>query len=108
MQFLPSFRSFRNQQKILKNIAARLCTEELYPVPIAQGFVRWLQHSGETTVNDRMLKGSGQRPQYSPYGQLHMRLGSVFDHPLFGWSNYDGNKSPKHGLWVQGYFILLL
>ncbi|GBL93949.1 hypothetical protein AVEN_76680-1 [Araneus ventricosus] len=22
-----------------------------------------------------------------------MRLGSVFDHPLFGWSNYDGNKS---------------
>ncbi|GBM40991.1 hypothetical protein AVEN_250313-1 [Araneus ventricosus] len=23
-----------------------------------------------------------------------MRLGSVIDHPLFGWSNYDGNKSP--------------
>ncbi|GBN57488.1 hypothetical protein AVEN_232561-1 [Araneus ventricosus] len=23
-----------------------------------------------------------------------MRLGSVFDHPLFGWSNYDGNESP--------------
>ncbi|GBO27099.1 hypothetical protein AVEN_267381-1 [Araneus ventricosus] len=22
-----------------------------------------------------------------------MRLGSVFNHPLFGWSNYDGNKS---------------
>ncbi|GBN44333.1 hypothetical protein AVEN_40042-1 [Araneus ventricosus] len=22
-----------------------------------------------------------------------MRLGSVFDHPLFDWSNYDGNKS---------------
>ncbi|GBM52613.1 hypothetical protein AVEN_16729-1 [Araneus ventricosus] len=23
-----------------------------------------------------------------------MHLGSVFDHPLFGWSNYDGKKSP--------------
>ncbi|GBL76882.1 hypothetical protein AVEN_224262-1 [Araneus ventricosus] len=23
-----------------------------------------------------------------------MRLASVFDHLLFGWSNYDGNKSP--------------
>ncbi|GBL92116.1 hypothetical protein AVEN_91469-1 [Araneus ventricosus] len=32
-----------------------------------------------------------------------MRLGLVFDHPLFGWSDYDGNKSPKHGPWVQGY-----
>ncbi|GBM50248.1 hypothetical protein AVEN_190960-1, partial [Araneus ventricosus] len=30
-----------------------------YPVPIARGFVRWLQHSGETSVNDRKVKGSG-------------------------------------------------
>ncbi|GBN61584.1 hypothetical protein AVEN_47841-1 [Araneus ventricosus] len=50
--------------------------------------------AGETFVNDRKVKGSGQRPQYS-YGQLQLciRSGSVFDHSLFGWSNYDGNKS---------------
>ncbi|GBL73336.1 hypothetical protein AVEN_38859-1 [Araneus ventricosus] len=30
-------------------------------VPIARGFVRWLQHSGETCVNDPKVKGSGQR-----------------------------------------------
>ncbi|GBM05325.1 hypothetical protein AVEN_46867-1 [Araneus ventricosus] len=30
-----------------------------YPVPIARGFVRWVQHSGETSVNDRKVKGSG-------------------------------------------------
>ncbi|GBO20818.1 hypothetical protein AVEN_52140-1 [Araneus ventricosus] len=74
-------------------------------VPIARGFVRWLQHSGETSVNDPKVKGSGQRTQYSSYGQLklRMRLGSVFDHPLFGRSNYDGNKSP-----TKGYFICLI
>ncbi|GBN77271.1 hypothetical protein AVEN_65658-1 [Araneus ventricosus] len=39
-------------------------------VPIARGFVRWLQHSGETSVNDPKVEGSGQRTQYSSYGQL--------------------------------------
>ncbi|GBO19083.1 hypothetical protein AVEN_21212-1, partial [Araneus ventricosus] len=39
--------------------------QKRYPVPIARGFVRWLQHSGETSVNDRKVKGSGQRTQYS-------------------------------------------
>ncbi|GBO39811.1 hypothetical protein AVEN_226880-1 [Araneus ventricosus] len=63
---------------------------------MVRGFVGWLQHSEETSVNDRKVKGSGQRPQYSSYGscRLRMRLRSVFDHPLFVWSNYDGNKSP--------------
>ncbi|GBM80103.1 hypothetical protein AVEN_218269-1 [Araneus ventricosus] len=26
--------------------------------------------------------------------RLRMRLGSIFDYQLFGWSNYDGNKFP--------------
>ncbi|GBL72500.1 hypothetical protein AVEN_91593-1 [Araneus ventricosus] len=39
-------------------------------VPIALGFVRWLQHSGETSVNDPKVKGSGQRTQSSSYGQV--------------------------------------
>ncbi|GBN02615.1 hypothetical protein AVEN_179869-1 [Araneus ventricosus] len=26
---------------------------------MARGFVRWLQHSGETSVSDRKVKGSG-------------------------------------------------
>ncbi|GBN01377.1 hypothetical protein AVEN_110432-1 [Araneus ventricosus] len=51
------------------SIAARLCTEEV-PCSNSRRFVRWLQHSGETSVNDRKVKGSGQRPQYSSYRQL--------------------------------------
>ncbi|GBO07521.1 hypothetical protein AVEN_263322-1 [Araneus ventricosus] len=43
-------------------------------VPIARGFVRWLQHSGETSVNDPKVKGSRQRTQYSSYGQLQLRM----------------------------------
>ncbi|GBO23471.1 hypothetical protein AVEN_212120-1 [Araneus ventricosus] len=39
-------------------------------VPIARGFVRWLQHSGKNSVNDPKVKGNGQRTQYSSYGQL--------------------------------------
>ncbi|GBM50553.1 hypothetical protein AVEN_1939-1 [Araneus ventricosus] len=39
-------------------------------VPIVRGFVRWLQHSGETSVNDPKIKGSGQRTQYSSYGKF--------------------------------------
>ncbi|GBL81261.1 hypothetical protein AVEN_143587-1 [Araneus ventricosus] len=41
------------------------------PVPMAREFVGWLQHSEETSVNDRKVKRSGQRPQYSSYGQLY-------------------------------------
>ncbi|GBN44403.1 hypothetical protein AVEN_70284-1 [Araneus ventricosus] len=68
--------------------------QKRYSVPMGRVFVGWLQHSGETSVNDWEVKVSGQRPQHSSYGQLHMHLGSVFDHPNRGWSNYDGNKSP--------------
>ncbi|GBN16030.1 hypothetical protein AVEN_116014-1, partial [Araneus ventricosus] len=46
-------------------------------VPIARGFVRWLQHSGETSVNDPKVKGSGQRTQYSSYGQLLLCISDV-------------------------------
>ncbi|GBO17290.1 hypothetical protein AVEN_200093-1 [Araneus ventricosus] len=34
-------------------------TPKSYRVPIARGFVRWLQHSGDTSVIDRKVKGSG-------------------------------------------------
>ncbi|GBL97473.1 hypothetical protein AVEN_162937-1 [Araneus ventricosus] len=83
-----------------------------YPVPTTRGFVGWLQHSGETFVNDWKVNESGQRPRYNSYGQLHMRLGTVFDHPLFGWSNYDGNKSPTTVLeaetWTLGTGLFYL
>ncbi|GBN84039.1 hypothetical protein AVEN_218041-1 [Araneus ventricosus] len=87
MQFLSSFREL---SKSTNDFA-----QKRYPIPKAGGFVRWLQHSGETSVNDRKVKGSEQRTQYGSYGklQLRMRLWSVFDHPLLGLSNYDGNKS---------------
>ncbi|GBN26035.1 hypothetical protein AVEN_86875-1 [Araneus ventricosus] len=48
---------FRNQQKILKSIAARLFTEEL-PCSNSPRVCAKLQHSGETSVNDRKVKGS--------------------------------------------------
>lgn len=73
---IPSvFQGLPKPTKILMSLSARLCTEE---VPCSNG----------PRVCE-MVKGSGQRPQYS----CRLRLGSVFDHPLFGWSNYDGNKS---------------
>ncbi|GBM60014.1 hypothetical protein AVEN_147581-1 [Araneus ventricosus] len=41
-----------------------------------------------------------------------MLLESVFDHPLFGWSNYDDNKSPTTVLerrtWALGTGLLYL
>ncbi|GBM21743.1 hypothetical protein AVEN_118274-1 [Araneus ventricosus] len=81
------------------------------PVPIARGFVRWLQHSGETSVNDRKVKGSGLDKDLStvPTGSC-MRLGSVFDHPLFGWSNYDSNKfqTPERRNMGLGYRLFYL
>ncbi|GBM75240.1 hypothetical protein AVEN_200474-1 [Araneus ventricosus] len=77
-----------------------------YPVLIARGFVRWLQHAGETSVNDRKVKGSGLERDLStvPTGSYNCIcvLGRFLTTRC---SNYDGNKSPKHGHWVQGYFI---
>ncbi|GBM98064.1 hypothetical protein AVEN_121491-1 [Araneus ventricosus] len=58
MQFLPSFwglpKPTKNLRVLRLDFAPKSC-----PVPIARGFVRWLQHSGETSVNDRKVKGSG-------------------------------------------------
>ncbi|GBN05733.1 hypothetical protein AVEN_82652-1 [Araneus ventricosus] len=34
-------------------------SKKRYPVPMAQGFVGWLQHSGETSGKDRKVKGIG-------------------------------------------------
>ncbi|GBM09463.1 hypothetical protein AVEN_141387-1 [Araneus ventricosus] len=58
MQCLPSFRGLPKPTKNLRVL--RLDFEpKSYPVPIAQGFVRWLQHAGDTSVNDGKVKGSG-------------------------------------------------
>ncbi|GBM61870.1 hypothetical protein AVEN_239141-1 [Araneus ventricosus] len=76
MQFLPSFWGFQNEQKILMSIAARLCTEEVpcsnnpRVCAMAATTEKELQHSEETSVNDRKVKESGQGTQYSSYGQL--------------------------------------
>ncbi|GBO34231.1 hypothetical protein AVEN_221119-1, partial [Araneus ventricosus] len=58
MQFLPSFRGFPKPTKNLRVLRLDFAPKR-YPVPIARGFVRWLQHSGETSVNYRKVKGSG-------------------------------------------------
>ncbi|GBM52468.1 hypothetical protein AVEN_36319-1 [Araneus ventricosus] len=48
-----------------------------------------------------------------PTGSCRVRkhLGSVFDHPLFSWSNYDSNKSPTTDVKCQnmdlGYRAIL-
>ncbi|GBL64920.1 Extracellular matrix protein FRAS1, partial [Araneus ventricosus] len=47
-----------------------------YPVPIPREFVGWLQHSEETSVNDRKFKGSGQRPSTVPTGSCRSRMQS--------------------------------
>ncbi|GBM27884.1 hypothetical protein AVEN_256683-1 [Araneus ventricosus] len=112
MQFLPFFQGLSKPTKNLNEYCGSTLHRRGTPVPKARGFVQPSQHSGETSVNDRKIKGSGQRTQCSFHGQLQlrMRLGSVFDPPLFGWSNYVVNKSQttEHGPWVQGYFICLL
>ncbi|GBM21472.1 hypothetical protein AVEN_161077-1 [Araneus ventricosus] len=58
MQFLPSFRGLPKPSKILKSIAARLCTEEL-PCSNSPRVYAMAATSGETSVNDRKVKESG-------------------------------------------------
>ncbi|GBM85847.1 hypothetical protein AVEN_37494-1 [Araneus ventricosus] len=58
MQFLPSFWGLPKPTKSLRVLRLDFAPKS-YPVPVARGFVRWLQHSGETSVNDRKIKGSG-------------------------------------------------
>ncbi|GBL97079.1 hypothetical protein AVEN_254120-1 [Araneus ventricosus] len=65
--------------------------------------------AGETSVNDRGFKGSGQNAV--PTRAL-VSYGRIFDHPLFDWSNYHGSKSLKTGVELQnmdlggkGYFV---
>ncbi|GBM31795.1 hypothetical protein AVEN_166901-1 [Araneus ventricosus] len=52
MQFPPIFQGHSKPTKNLNGIVAELCT--------ARGFGGWLQHSGEISLNDRKVKGSGQ------------------------------------------------
>ncbi|GBN97631.1 hypothetical protein AVEN_34013-1 [Araneus ventricosus] len=61
------------------SIAARLCKEEV-PCSNGRGFLRWLQNSGETYVNDRRSKEVDGDLSTVPTGscRLRMRLGSVF------------------------------
>ncbi|GBO25122.1 hypothetical protein AVEN_220541-1 [Araneus ventricosus] len=63
-----------------------------------RGFVGWLQHSGETSVNDWKFKGSGQRHFLWAVVDWECNLESEFDHPLFGWSNYDDSKPSTTGV----------
>ncbi|GBN18894.1 hypothetical protein AVEN_239583-1 [Araneus ventricosus] len=58
MQFLPYFEGLPKTTKNLRVLRLDFAPKS-YPVPIARGFVRRLQHSGETSVNDRKVKGSG-------------------------------------------------
>ncbi|GBM43968.1 hypothetical protein AVEN_241698-1 [Araneus ventricosus] len=55
---------FQNQQKILEYLRLDFAPKS-YRFPIARGFVRWLQHSGETSVIDRKVKGSGLDRDFS-------------------------------------------
>ncbi|GBN17932.1 hypothetical protein AVEN_125329-1 [Araneus ventricosus] len=59
MQFLSSFRGLPKPTKNLKEYCLLDFAPKSYPVQVARGFVRWLQHSGETSVSDRKVKGSG-------------------------------------------------
>ncbi|GBN97227.1 hypothetical protein AVEN_82097-1 [Araneus ventricosus] len=59
--------AFQSERKSVKYPVPIQDQRSMAVVPIAQGFVRWLQHSGETSVNDPKVKGSGQ---HSSYGQL--------------------------------------
>ncbi|GBM18691.1 hypothetical protein AVEN_8992-1, partial [Araneus ventricosus] len=59
MQFLPSFLGLPKPTKNLKEYCLLDFAPKSYHVPIARGFVRWLQHSRETPVDDRKVKGSG-------------------------------------------------
>ncbi|GBL73054.1 hypothetical protein AVEN_128216-1 [Araneus ventricosus] len=62
---------------------------------MTRGFVGWLQHFGETSANDRKVEVDRDLSTVPDSScRLRMRLGSLFDHLLFGWSNYDVNKSP--------------
>ncbi|GBN91360.1 hypothetical protein AVEN_86560-1 [Araneus ventricosus] len=89
---------FRNQ-----SIAVRLCTEEL-PCSnssrvCAMAATCWRSICKEVNWTETSVQFLWA------VVYAYLLLGSVFDHPLFGWSNYDGDKSPKHWPWVQGYFI---
>ncbi|GBM01560.1 hypothetical protein AVEN_59992-1 [Araneus ventricosus] len=62
---------FRNQRKILGSIAARLCTEELpcsnSPRACTMAATFW---RNICKLSESQRQWTGQRPQYSSYGQL--------------------------------------
>ncbi|GBM80754.1 hypothetical protein AVEN_10620-1 [Araneus ventricosus] len=87
---------------------AGLCKKR-YPVPMAQGFVGWLQHSGETSVDDRKVKGSGLDRDLSivPTGSCNC-VCVLGRHSTTHCSAGRIVTAINHGPWVQGYFIYLL
>ncbi|GBM34412.1 hypothetical protein AVEN_124101-1 [Araneus ventricosus] len=107
MQFLPSFRGL---QKPTKNPNEH-CVSTLRPVPMARGVLfrylaeRFNPYHGNHCDNPLLLLTTRLPKPFRqaffavwavPTGscRLCMRPGSVFDHPLFGWSNFNSNKPP--------------
>ncbi|GBL93654.1 hypothetical protein AVEN_25644-1 [Araneus ventricosus] len=67
---------------------------------MARGLVGWPQHSGKTSVIDRKVKRSGQRPQYIPTSSFNCVC--VLD--LYSTTRYSAGRimtaiNPQRRLW---------
>ncbi|GBM52623.1 hypothetical protein AVEN_16737-1 [Araneus ventricosus] len=83
---------------------------------MARGFVGWLQHSEETSVNDRKVKGSGLDRELSTIPRGSCNCVCVFGR--YSTTRCSAGRiktaiNPQRRLWnaetrtlVQGYFIL--